>query len=863
MIKGRKLCLTIILLSIISAFSCYNPGKPVSSSSAPDTDTVAVTDSDTTDVTLTDTDSDTNTGSNENTGIVVNSAPVFSYDTDINSDTEPSDASGLITESDGAGIVESLTKNKVYNAYVDLNVRITVPASENPDSETDIDLWATVIRPAGGKKLPTIVLATPYRREIMMIFEIPFVSYGYNLVAVDIRGTGSSSDVWDTFGLKEQYDIRYVVDEYIPAQSWSDGKIGMIGGSYMGIIQLLTAGLVDTDPATGEPVHLKAIFPLAPMSDVYRDIVMHGGNVDFLFIPAWLGMVDIFASLPSLLNLGINGKITKENIQEAYDITKAHINFIPTTIGWIMDPDHMNYGDFYKTRSTMQYWPDKPAGGWGYYEGDNRVMPSSLPVFEIGGWFDIFTRGTFNSYQYGLKNQKQADKRLIIGEYYHLEAATGIGNNSLFTRKLPARWFDWKIKGKDTPVMEEYPVLLYVMGENRWRGEKSWPLAGSRTSKQTLYMTKNNPATAVEGDWYSDSDSSEYDNNNYALSGIPDFTGENPVVTHNPLNLHGANSRASVRWLMGIEAIISDMSKLYLGYNIDAAQWFEDERNDEKNCLTFTTEPLAKDTEIIGPLTVTFWAKTRFSDSLASIKAEYIISVIKDMYNITDNLVLDMINKKDVQWITELNDVFENGRARNITSGWLAACHRPYDPAGTVSEYYDSDNNKVTEHALDPAYTPFDPFYFKSYENPELINDGELYQYTVELWPTCNVFKKGHRIRVSLSTSDFPHLLPVIQPSTNTIVIDEKHVAKVDFTTTNNINEGTTWKWIGDNNDADDYVLSGSATGCGTQAVASQHNGSAVKCFSGISGLLFIMMFPLSLIFLRKQFIRIMNRRRV
>ena len=69
---------------------------------------------------------------------------------------------------------------------------------------------------------------------------------------------------------------------------------------------------------------------------------------------------------------------------------------------------------------------------------------------------------------------------------------------------------------------------------------------------------------------------------------------------------------------------------------------------------------------------------------------------------------------------------------------------------------------RSSQHALDPAYVPFDPFYDRPDKNPLAINEGELYQYTVELWPTCNVFKKGHRIRVSLSGSDFPHLLPVI-----------------------------------------------------------------------------------------------------
>ncbi|MDI6743064.1 MAG: CocE/NonD family hydrolase C-terminal non-catalytic domain-containing protein, partial [Smithella sp.] len=76
---------------------------------------------------------------------------------------------------------------------------------------------------------------------------------------------------------------------------------------------------------------------------------------------------------------------------------------------------------------------------------------------------------------------------------------------------------------------------------------------------------------------------------------------------------------------------------------------------------------------------------------------------------------------------------------------------------------------------VDPAYKAFDPFYFAPDKNPSPIADNTVYQYVVELWPTTNVFKKGHRIRVSISASDFPHLFPILRPSTNTIVIDENH----------------------------------------------------------------------------------------
>ncbi|HPJ35616.1 MAG TPA: CocE/NonD family hydrolase [Spirochaetota bacterium] len=792
-------------------------------------------------------------------GTNLNVEPVLSDTTRAVSSSDE----GILDQSEGETLVSELAERGVSDVTIDLNVRVTVPVSENPHSDEEIDLWGTLIRPAGGGKLPTILVAAPYRREIMMLLSVTTISSGYNLFAVDIRGTGSSEDAWTSFDLVEQYDIRYVVDRFIPSQDWSDGKVGMVGGSYLGIIQLLTAGLVDTDPVTGEPVHLKAIFPQVPMADVYRDIVMHGGNLDLLFIPMWLGIVDLLAVFPPLLILGEDGKLTDESIAECKETLQEHITNIPTTIGWIMDPEHINDGYFYKSKSAMIYWPVKPEGGWGFAEGE-RSMPSKLPVMTVGGWFDIFTRGTLNTYQYGLSAHDQSDKRMIIGEFYHLEGAMGLGLNSTLSSKLQTKWFDWKIKGTPEPVMEDYPVLLYVMGENMWRGEKTWPLAESRTEKKTLYLTKKNPS-AIDGDWYSDEPwwllNKKYTDNDLGLSETPDYSGDNPVLQHDPLKLKGLKSRASVRWLMGLEALIADISKFFFDENIDASQWYEDERDDEKDCLTFTTEPLEEDVEITGPLCVTFWAKTKFADPLTSATIDLIFNTMKESVDVDQSLMFDMMNKKDVQWVAELNDVFPDGRARNISSGWLSAWHRQYDPSGATNVYYEGpwyNRVKVVEHALDPAYVPFDPFYNGPDKNPVAINGGEFYQYTVELWPTCNVFKKGHRIRISLSASDFPHLLPIVQPSKNTIIIDEDHQAKVDFTTVNRANEGVTWEWIGDSDDADAYLLSGADASCGTAASASEYRGTAAGYFSEILGFLFIMMFPLSIIavqrYARKRF---------
>ncbi|MFY9398640.1 MAG: CocE/NonD family hydrolase [Desulfomonilia bacterium] len=674
---------------------------------------------------------------------------------------------------------------------IDLNVRIPVPGTP---VQPPVDLFGTVIRHKG-ESLPTILVATPYRREIMMMLYLPLLAHGYNLMGIDIRGTGSSKGSWVSFAPEEHFDTAYVIDEWIPGQPWSDGNVGMIGPSYMAIIQLMAAGQIKTD-SMGNPVHLKALFPIVSMSDAYRDIVAHGANLDLEFIPAWLGLVEILGALPPLLNLGENTPLLPDlnDLVEASEIWEEHLRNISVPISWFLDTKNEYKLEFYESRSPMIYWPVKPDDGYFFPEYPDMnisTISPNLPVFLTGGWFDIFTRGTLNNYAYGLKNHAPGDKALLVGPWYHIDGSMGMGVMGLVNCEIAARWFDLKIKGIGGQFMTEFPVVLYVDGIRKWRAEKSWPLPECRTENRTYYLSKKK-ADKIALDWFSISNAA----NNYQLVEKPGFDDynnrllfctwqkENPVLEHNPMNLHGLLSRSSTRWMMGIPAIVSQFSKLVLGANIDAYMFFEDERADEVGVLTFTTDPLKKDLEIVGPLTLTFWASTKFGGTLPANKSNLIMDRIESVIKVDSNVFTDIMNAKDVQWVVEINDVFPNGRARNISSGWLNSRARPYNPA--------------EPHGIDPAYRadPFNPLYDRCFQQPDFIKEGEVYEYVVEVWPMCNVFKAGHRIRVSLSASDFPHLLPVLRGSNNTIVIDEKHPARIEFKTTKPGGENVTWKWI-------------------------------------------------------------------
>jgi predicted acyl esterase len=235
---------------------------------------------------------------------------------------------------------------------------------------------------------------------------------------------------------------------------------------------------------------------------------------------------------------------------------------------------------------------------------------------------------------------------------------------------------------------------------------------------------------------------------------------------------------------MGLPALVSQASKLVLNLDIDSLMPWEDERIDEDGVLTFTTEPLDEDIEVAGPFKLTFYAKTDFKRPLSSLAVSAVLKDIKNLLGYDANLLVDSMDRKDVQWIAEINDVQPNGRARNITSGWLTASHRPYDP------------NNVYE--ITPGYDPAEPFYDYADKNPNMIEENKVYKYSMEIWPTHAVFKKGHRIRLSISNSDFPHLLPILHPSESHIVIDSNRSAKLEFTKVKNEKEGELWKWVDD-----------------------------------------------------------------
>jgi uncharacterized protein len=299
------------------------------------------------------------------------------------------------------------------------------------------------------------------------------VPRGYAHVIPDPRGVGNSEGGEERIdvdrGLLHKKEDIYDLIEWIAAQLWCDGNVGMMGPSSYARAQMV----IGTDP----PPHLKALHPDAcPVGtgdhfhgiyDTFLYHVQYGrhGNDSVFPVPNYPYKV----KRSEMLNL------PKEELQArlAEALNHPDIKYNSKWYSYIKYP--------LKSGSTLNMLLNY------FHPGSDRpvldVSPDTdkikLPIY-LGAPWDIrlYMFPTFEAYQHVSTSAK--NKKLIVyppGEptrpyvEYHDEIV---------------RWYDYWLKGIDTGIMDEPPIKMFVMGVNKWRFEKEWPLA--RTEWTKLYL---------------------------------------------------------------------------------------------------------------------------------------------------------------------------------------------------------------------------------------------------------------------------------------------------------------------------------------------------------------------------------------
>ena len=533
-----------------------------------------------------------------------------------------------------------------------------------------IHLDTNVYHPAGAARYPAILIRTPYGKAA----DFPtayssFIQHGYAVVMQDVRGRYGSEGVFDA--LSQEGPDGYDTLNWIAAQPWSDGKVGMIGGSYLGIAQWQVALL--NNP------HLKAIFPVVSGSDDYLDrFYSPGGAMKLGHRLLWLSQNLTPAGVVKPKFGDYIGHLPLRTSDRA--ATSQTLPIYQTVL------EHPTYDSFWKEHSVR--------------ENISRVR---VPVFSVGGWYDNYVESDLEAFAALHKAGKPDDKhRIMIGPWPHNMSSpfsgVGFGNDSgAPIRAYQIAWFDHWLKGTPeeaahytahyTPwawhnvraEVDEAPVHIFVMGVNRWRDEQEWPLA--RTRYTALYLASKGHANTGKGDgglaW------------NFEKKAKPDQFTYDP---RDPAPTMGG-------------AVCCDPKVFPWGPM--------DQRPVEKrkDVLVYTSDPLKQDLEVTGPVRVLLYAST---------------------------------TAPDTDFTAKLIDVFPSGEARNLTDGLLRVRYR---------------------HGLDKA-EPADP--------------GEIYPLNIDAGVTSNVFLAGHRIRVEISSSNFPRFDR--NPNTGRALADETILKKAQQT---------------------------------------------------------------------------------
>ncbi len=331
-------------------------------------------------------------------------------------------------------------------------------------------LFADVHRPADGGRFPVLVAASPYPRQIqnlgapMGFIESGasdfFVPRGYVHVIANLRSTGGSDGTFGFFDGQERRDM-YDLVEWVAAQPWCDGTVGMIGISYFAMTQL--------EAAVERPPHLKAIFPVAVTPDLYEAAYHHGllnASFDAPFMSAMgvtAGRSDAFwrgkalAALRHILTRpAIHSRLAHLNGEAAVGTMKKVMRLHYDPKPW----DELFAQIALEHQTRDEFWDDR------------TVLPLltgvDIPVYLGCDWQNVplHLPGTFTAWD-ALRHNPNVRMGMLGDdgltwpwESLHLEALA---------------WFDHWLKERDTGIMDGPPVRYYLPVADEWRTTASWP----------------------------------------------------------------------------------------------------------------------------------------------------------------------------------------------------------------------------------------------------------------------------------------------------------------------------------------------------------------------------------------------------
>ena len=437
------------------------------------------------------------------------------------------------------------------------------------------------------------------------------VKHGYGWMMLEMRGCGAAFGVNNSFAsLENRLDIKYVLENWLAGQDWYDGNAAMWGGSNRGLIQWATASTA--------PDGLEAISPIVCNPDFYYQDYKNGVSA----VPV--------GSARSGTNLDPVAKSYEEWLQEpgvafvdadpdgklAYEAYAYQVTHNKSFTTYLLQPNMTRDQEneyLYGEQVNLTIPP---------VEYVDEIQESGVEVHQVAGWHD-------SNVTFQIAAANTWGGHLIIGPWGHGAAIRGTENaypsSAMDITEEHIRWFDYALKGLENGYEDSPTFYYYVMNAaagTEWRYSDTFPL--DNTVDSVLYLAGEDSGEAV-------SDTLKLDG---------------PQSNNGKLSLVSPEA-SSVDYTVDVDIAVEGYSGL--DFSTTAEMTPVDERG-----LTFTSAPLANDTEMVGIPTVDLWISSANSD--------------------------------DADFVVYLEEVKADGTSHMVTSGVARASHR----ATGANEFWDS-----------------------------------------------------------------------------------------------------------------------------------------------------------------------------
>jgi len=316
--------------------------------------------------------------------------------------------------------------------------------------------------PEGDGPYPLVFVYQPYRKDDQTPFTGPmhyFATHGIIGAFIDCRGSGASEGMNDDEYRPIELQDGYDAIEWIAAQPWSNGKVGMMGVSYSGFTCVQVAAL--------QPPHLAAIVPIMFTDDRYTDDCHYRGG-------AMRCYYDIGAYGASMIGMNSMPPYPEYSGADWARLWEQHLaDNAPYILTWLAN------------QTDGPYW--RPGSVRGRY-GDIKAA-----ALMIGGWRDGYCNAPLR-----FSANMSAPNRVVLGPWNHSGPRTETPGPAADHWPEALRWFRHWLMGEANGAMDGPKVAVYVQAYDEprpmrtatsgyWRAEPSFPVPGART--KTLWLS--------------------------------------------------------------------------------------------------------------------------------------------------------------------------------------------------------------------------------------------------------------------------------------------------------------------------------------------------------------------------------------